>query len=711
MQIHSSQSKPITWTRPITDVGIAKLRQSLLEVDWSIFYRPLLDVNAASSVIVGTLSQLINEHLPLKKCKNDQSQIAPWFSKELRQFRDTLSAVKIVSEVTKDPVDINTLRRLKTDHNKLINETKKKAYDSYIERASSVSKGAWRLINHERNKKQHITGSAISSEKFNLHFTSLPESVVKNLPPVAGTPGEYMSSRPSPAGSFFLVPTTIDELISTANSLKNTNSFDVYNLNTKIVKKTIDIYAKPLCKLINACFSQGVFPDAMKKSRVVPIFKNGDPQNVNNYRPISIIPILGKLIEILVKVRLSNFLSKNKTLNNLQFGFTSGKSTIDAVLTVIEGIVEGFEENMHTSLVCFDLSKAFDCVDHGNLLEKLAHYGIRGTAWSFFESYLGNRQQKVVVANEESLYRNVKYGVPQGSVLGPLLFLLMINDLDDAILFADDTTSIVSDKDPVRLKELINERKQNIETWFNTNGLCLNKNKTQELFLSTNPTLLNGKNIKLLGITIDDGLNWQAHINQVSSKLASTIFLLRKLRPLLSFSLLLSAYHALFQSRLMYGILIWGSSSYAIKIFQLQKRAVRILANASLRDHCKPLFLKYGILTFPCLYIISMLIEIHKKQKTMVKNSDVHSYNTRQAQHIKTAKYKFTKSIKNSLDISMYNNLPESYKNLPLTTFKHKITKHCKMHNFYSVDEYKQNTPYTFIKYVSILNSYMWRFC
>ncbi|KAJ3646320.1 hypothetical protein Zmor_023912 [Zophobas morio] len=206
MQIHSSQSKPITWTRPSTDVGIVKLRQSLLEVDWSIVYRPLLDVNIASSVIVGTLSQLINEHLPLKKCNNDQPQIAPWFSKELRQFRDTLSAVKIVSEVTKDPVDINTLRRLKTDYNKLINETKKKAYDSYIERVSSVSKGAWRLINHERNKKQHITGSAISSDKFNLHFTSLPESVVKNLPPVAGTPGEYMSSSPSPAGSFFLYP-------------------------------------------------------------------------------------------------------------------------------------------------------------------------------------------------------------------------------------------------------------------------------------------------------------------------------------------------------------------------------------------------------------------------------------------------------------------------------------------------------------------------
>ncbi|KAJ3661835.1 hypothetical protein Zmor_006216 [Zophobas morio] len=182
MQIHSSQYKPITWTRPITDVGIAKLRQSLLEVDWSIFCRPLLDVNAASSVIVGTLSQLINEHLPLKKCKNDQSQIAPWFSKELRQFRDTLSAVKIVS-----------------DYNKLINETKKKAYDSYIERASSVSKGAWRLINHERNKKQHITGSAISSEKFNLHFTSLPESIVKNLPPVAGTPGLYSGALSSEA--------------------------------------------------------------------------------------------------------------------------------------------------------------------------------------------------------------------------------------------------------------------------------------------------------------------------------------------------------------------------------------------------------------------------------------------------------------------------------------------------------------------------------
>ncbi|KAJ3646411.1 hypothetical protein Zmor_024000 [Zophobas morio] len=111
MQIHSSQSQPITWTRPITDVGIAKLRQSLLEVDWSILYRPLLGVNAASSVIVGTLSQLINEHLSLKKCKNDQSQIARWFSKELRQCRDTLNAVKNASEVTKDPVDIKTLRR------------------------------------------------------------------------------------------------------------------------------------------------------------------------------------------------------------------------------------------------------------------------------------------------------------------------------------------------------------------------------------------------------------------------------------------------------------------------------------------------------------------------------------------------------------------------------------------------------------------------
>ena len=245
------------------------------------------------------------------------------------------------------------------------------------------------------------------------------------------------------------------------NNLNTKKSKDVYNFPINIIKGTADLIANPLAILINKSLSTGIFPELLKHAKVIPLFKAGNKTDIKNYRPISVLPLFDKIFEKIVHERITEFLDTNKILSDGQFGFQKGKSTSCAILHLTNFIYK-CKANKETGCAIFlDLAKAFDTVNHSILLKKLEKIGIRGPVLSWFRSYLENRIQSVCCNQVNSEPLHMSHGVPQGSVLGPLLFLIYINDLPlnssfSQTLFADDTCLFMSHKDPETLRNLIN---------------------------------------------------------------------------------------------------------------------------------------------------------------------------------------------------------------------------------------------------------------
>ena len=230
-----------------------------------------------------------------------------------------------------------------------------------------------------------------------------------------------------------------------------------------LLKLAADIIINPLCKIISNSFNSGIFPDALKICKVIPIHKGDSADDLNNYRPISLLSIFDKIIEKLMYKRLYNFLEKHNILFQNQFGFRKNNSTTFALLEITERIKESIDKHKFGCGIFIDLRKAFDTVNHTILLKKLMHYGIRETANNWFNSYLTNRKQYVFVNGESSLLKDITCGVPQGSVLGPLLFLIYINDLPNIskvlnfYLFADDTNIYFEAESPEILETILNK--------------------------------------------------------------------------------------------------------------------------------------------------------------------------------------------------------------------------------------------------------------
>lgn len=676
--------------------GLLKLRTSLLEIDWSIFYNDKHSINFLSIFLTSVYQQLVTDSFPLKKMTNAHTSVVDWFNDDIRAMRDQLSAVKLISNISKRNEDVATYNLLRKSYRSELTRYKKQAYDQLILTSTNISKACWRVINIERNKTSGIRHTTeISEEIFNNYFVGIAENIIKALPELNDSDIlKNMNSFPAPAGSFFLDPVTPQEVYDAIRSMKNTNSCDVHDLNSKIIKETCDIILHPLTSLINLIFSSGIFPNIFKLSRVIPLFKKGDKSLPTNYRPISIISIFSKIIEIILKQRLYAYFENNLILSENQFGFRQGRSTTQAVLRVVSDIVEGFERGIHTVLTTCDLTKAFDCVSHEILLEKLRYYGVRGVTLDLIGSYLENRQQCVSAGNNRSTFKLVKHGVPQGSVLGPLLFIIYINDIcysispNKCVLFADDTTLISSNRSFELVSQYSRQMLHSATNWFTANKLTLNNDKTQEIIFSLNSGLQQNSTINFLGITLDDRLTWSDHVKSISQKLCSTLFLLRQLTYITNTVTLKTAYFSLFHSVISYGVLIWGNSAHAIKIFRLQKRAIRIIAKVGYREHCRPLFKNLKIMPLPSLYVYVVILEIHKNKSKYPSHSDIHGHDTRFSSLLRPPRYRLTVSQKNSLNISLYNILPDGIKILPYNKFKATL-KHFFLTNcFYETKEY-----------------------
>lgn len=629
---NDARSEPLIVQR-VTQDRLLSFNQDVMNHDWS-FVLNISNVNDAYTEFMQAFVRIYMRHFPFTVVKPSKKIRKPWVTQEhIKMIKNKNflyhSFLRTRSETT--------LKQFKRFRNNLNTELRRSKINYYQNIFGHITRQrpdvAWKTINDVLGRNtnrsgvqkltvgnRELTGEELA-DYFNTHFVNV--KVADNNQPDIST--QFSNST----DSIFIQRTDEIEINNTFMLLRNSKALDIDNIQIEPVKYVLPFIASPLAHIFNLAIEHGIFPDAMKKARVSVIYKGGDKNNPSNYRPISVLPVFSKGLEKIICSRLTNFFDAKNVLTESQFGFRAGKSTELALLTLKENILGNIEQNLYTVGLFLDFSKAFDLIDHDILTIKLKQYGIRGSPLALLESYLRGRQQCVFINNHKSSLLPVTHGVPQGSILGPLLFNTYINDIvliDPEVkfmIYADDTTFTVSGSNLDRIILKCNELLNKISLWSKINKLKINPNKTKAIiFRAKNKQVSSSYHLsyehqpveivsdhKILGVYFSSNLNWDTHIDSLSKKLSAVTGVLSRCCSILPQQAKLQIYYALFYSHINYCNLVWATTTKRNmnRIVTIQKRIIRQISNLKRTDTTKEAFLVNNVLRADKMYEFRLL--------------------------------------------------------------------------------------------------------
>lgn len=704
------RNKKIIYRETHKDENINFFLNLLAQETWNDVFNCIGDANNKYNIFIQILKYYFNMAFPVKTktISNNGKKTKPWLTRGLIVSGKRLKELHALHS-NNEQLN-NYYKQYKNIYRKLLNQAKKMYNSDLLMNANNKSKAAWTLI--KPNKKMNdstiilkVNNVNVSSpkevaEEFSKYFNTVPDLLNKDVLRITG---ELTLKNMNPR-TFFFHPAIETDIIEIVKNLKNSNSVGEDHISTNILKKCAHLVVSPFVHIINCSLSEGIFPDKLKIAKIKPIYKSGDQTEIKNFRPISLLSPFAKVFEKYVSNSIMAFFNSCELFSNQQFGFRKGFSTSSAITELLNSMYESIDNGNKTLGFFLDLSKAFDLVSHNILLNKLERYGLRGLSWQWFTSYLTNRKHYVEIENQKSHELPCSIGVPQGSILGPLLYIIYVNDFpnNNCIMYADDTSLLVSSNTVQSSIQKANVEVKDAISWFVSNNLILNETKSvfmrfhlsrkkidhSLLVKTTKKSLQQVQSTKFLGINISENCNWQLQIDVICKKIAPMCYCLYQLRSTVERSVLLTYYHAQLQSIISYGILAWGCSHECRRIFVLQKRAIRCIVGANKRTSCKQLFRVLGILTVSCIYIYQLLLYVRNNLNDF-KALNSSNYSTRNnLLEIPSHRLTTTEHSPKFMGIRVYNKLPDNIKNLSIQRFKQTVKYFLISKAFYSLEEY-----------------------
>ena len=618
--------------RKLNSTVYHKINQDLLFADWTNLVE--LNVDESYNLLIDRISRSIEKHAKEKciKVSKKSSFTEPLLSVPLLKMGSKCNKL-FRKSIGKQPdsAEVNAYKNYQRSLVTLKRHERYQFYKKLFEKIGTNSKNLWSVLNGliSKSRNKHtitsicdgdgtslLTDSNKIANSFNNHFVTAGKRVQDTIAVTGESHTTFLNYQYKK--HLIFSPVTEFELSLLIEKLPSKTSFGVDHISNEMLKQIFYSIREPLTVIFNKSLGLGEFPENMKVARVVPLFKGADSLLKDNYRPISLLPVISKLLEKCVYKRLTSHMESNGHLYDKQFGFRKHHGCVDAIETFIGNVLEGFDKEMHCLSIFIDLKKAFDTVKHTVILDKLRAIGVCNTELHWFQSYMHNRRQFVDINGSYSQEKVLDTGVAQGSLLGVLLFQIIINDLYNvlkfcsAILYADDTTIYVIGRNSYFLEKKLQSDLNRVSMWLKANHLSLNVSKTKIMIFQQNSVnrflfeiIIDGvrvdevSNFKFLGMILDQKCDWKAHCSTLLLKLKQLNFLINRIKTYVPSGCLRDLYFAHFTSHMTYGLRLWGNSickNVKTLIFRQQKRAVRIITKSNYYAHTDPLFKRVNIL-------------------------------------------------------------------------------------------------------------------
>lgn len=662
-------------TRKINPTTLNAIREDITNSLESMDYSDNANPNTNYNNFISNLQTSLNQNCPIRTINYNRykHKASPWITngiiKSIRERDKIYVKLKNTNPMTPEAEVLKLSLKL---FNKILQKTIRQAKYSYyhttFEALKTNMKKTWGVINGilNRKTKRHsypedflINNTTVKDKnqianEFNSFFTNIGKNLASKISHTG--PETYMDNlTQNITSNLTFKQVTTSEVETAINKLKSTSSQGNDALTSKLVKLLCPNITPPITTIINQSIKTGIFPDALKIAKVIPIYKKDGDKLLENYRPISILPTISKIFERILFNQIHDYFKQNNLFYKGQYGFRPKHSTELAALELVDRLTQDMDKNEIPLNIFLDLSKAFDTIDHNILLEKLKHYGFSNLSLKLLRCYLTNRKQFVHFDGTNSDLLNIHTGIPQGSILGPLLFIIYINDLPHScssftpIIYADDTT-LYTKISKTNTEERINQELEQINIWLRVNKLSLNAKKTKFMIfhkqkkkfkvpsLSLNQIpLTRNDSFNFLGLKITEHLTWTEHIKHISLRISRCMGQLYSLKDFLPSKILLTLYNTTILPHLNYCILIWGSQNHLIST--LQKKCIRVISNSKYNSHTEPIYKRNKLLKIEDIFKLQQLNFYFKlKHKNLptyfntfstTTNHDIHHHNTR----------------------------------------------------------------------------------